>query len=51
MAYGSGKNALLIAKKGSEIPADLDGMDRLEYESLKDLTEKLRTKTKEFIDK
>lgn len=48
MAYGSGKNALLIAKKGSEIPADLDGMDRLEYESLKDLTEKLRTKTKEF---
>ena len=48
MAYGSGKNALLIAKKGSEIPADLDGMDRLEYETLKDLTEKLRTKTKEF---
>lgn len=48
MAYGSGKNALLIAKKGSEIPADLDGMDRLEYESFKDLTEKLRTKTKAF---
>ena len=48
MAYGSGKNALLIAKKGSKIPADLDGMDRLEYESFKDLTEKLRTKTKAF---
>lgn len=49
MAYGFRKNALLIAKNGSKISADLEGMDRLEYESLKELTRKLRTKTKEFI--
>jgi hypothetical protein len=49
MAWGFRKKALLLAKKGFKIPADLEGLDRLEYESFRDLTEKLRTKIGDYI--
>lgn len=48
MAWGLGMKALLIAKSGSKIPADLDGLDRLEYVSFRDLTKKLRTKIGDY---
>jgi hypothetical protein len=48
MAWGFGSKALLITKSGSKIPADLEGLDRLEYKSFKDLTEKLRTKIGDY---
>ena len=48
MAWGFGNKALLITKSGSKIPADLEGLDRLEYASFIDLTEKLRTKIGDY---
>jgi hypothetical protein len=46
-----GKKALLITKSGSKILADLKGLDRLEYASFIDLTEKLRTKIGDYTYK
>jgi len=43
-ALGSGKEALILYKKGSSLPEALKPMNRIEYENLSDLTEKLRKK-------
>jgi hypothetical protein len=43
-ALGMGKEAILIYKKGSPIPDLAKQLNRIEYEDLSDLTEKLRKK-------
>lgn len=40
---------IIIVKKGTEIPADLHGLDRIEYESLQDLTKQLREKVEPYL--
>jgi len=44
LAKGSKKQFYILAKKGVEIPADLDGMDRIDYKDFHDLTEQIRKK-------
>lgn len=44
VALGTGKEAILIYKKGSPIPETLRSLNQIEYENLSDLTEKLRKK-------
>jgi hypothetical protein len=44
LAMAAEKPFYIICKKGTEVPADLAGLDRLEYESYKELTELLRAK-------
>lgn len=43
-AIAANKPSYIICKKGTEIPADLAGLDRIQYESYKNLTHLLRTK-------
>lgn len=38
------KRRYIIAKKGSKIPSDLEGLDRIEYKNYKGLVEELREK-------
>jgi len=47
LARGAGKSTYIICKKGTNVPADLLGLERIEYESYKDLTNKI----KEYIIK
>ena len=42
VSMGLNKPYYLIAREGTEIPTDLQGLDRIEYSSFKDLTEKLK---------
>ncbi len=43
-ALAMGKEAILIYKKGDSLPETLKSLNRIEYESVSDLTEKLRKK-------
>ncbi len=43
LAIAAEKPLYIICKKGTEIPADLAGFDRIEYPSYKKLTEQIRT--------
>jgi hypothetical protein len=43
-ALGLGKEALILCRKGSPLPETLKSLNRIEYENLSDLTEKLRKK-------
>ncbi len=43
IAIAAEKIIFLVCRRGTNIPADLDGLDRIEYESKKQLTNKLRT--------
>lgn len=49
IAYGIGKPALVISKKGSGVTTDLQVFDRLEYASYKDLSRKLRTAIRQLL--
>ena len=42
MALGMGKEVIIIYKKGSPLPETAKQLDRIEYQNLPDLTEKLR---------
>jgi len=44
MSMGSGKPYYLIARSGSKIPADLAGLDRIEYVSYTDLSNQIKEK-------
>ncbi len=44
-ALGLGKEATIICRKGSPLPEALKSLNRIEYENLSELTEKLRKKT------
>jgi hypothetical protein len=44
LAMGSERPFYIMCKKGTKIPADLAGLDRIEYESYKELTHLLKTK-------
>lgn len=46
MAIALDKPYYIIVRKGTEIPADLMGLDRIEYGSMKELKEELRKKIK-----
>jgi hypothetical protein len=48
LAYGLGKNVILIKDKESEVPVDLRGMEYRQYESIEDLSKELE---KFFSDK
>ncbi len=43
-AMGVKKPFYIICKRGTEVPSDLQGLDRIEYESHKELTEHIKTK-------
>jgi hypothetical protein len=43
-ALGMGKEAVIIYKKGSSLPEMLKQLNRIEYESISDLTDKLKRK-------
>jgi len=43
-ALGKGKTCVLICRKGTRIPEDIAGFERLEYESYKNLTQQLKAK-------
>lgn len=47
LAIASGRSFYIICRKGTEVPADLSGIDRIEYESYKNLTHLLRAKVVE----
>lgn len=42
IAIATGKPFYIICKKGTEIPADLQGLDRIEYTSYKNLTKEIK---------
>ena len=44
LAMAAEKPLYIICKKSTEVPADLAGLDRIEYESYKELTELIRAK-------
>ncbi len=44
IALGLGREVMLICKKGSLLPEAIKSLNRIEYENLSDLTEKLRKK-------
>lgn len=44
IARGAGKPYYIILEKGSQLPADLQGLDRIEYKSYKHLTKELKKK-------
>lgn len=44
LAMAVEKPLYIICKKGTEVPADLAGLDRIEYESYKELSELVKTK-------
>jgi hypothetical protein len=46
MAIALGKQYYIIVRKGTEIPSDLQGLDRIEYGSMKELKEELKKKVK-----
>ena len=50
MAIAFGKPSLILVSKGAEIPSDLRGIDRVEYESFKDLTMKLKESISGFLE-
>jgi hypothetical protein len=43
-AIGMGKRYFIVCWKGTKIPADLEGLDRIEYESYSHLTKELKAK-------
>lgn len=43
IAMAAGKPFYIICKKGTEIPADLQGLDRIEYKSYKNLTKEIKS--------
>ena len=43
-AIALGMTYYILCRKGTKIPANLEGLDRLEYESLSGLTEQLKDK-------
>jgi len=45
-AIARGRAWVIICRKGTKIPANLDGLDRIEYESYDQLRKELRKKTK-----
>lgn len=45
-AIALGQPYVIICEKGVEIPTNLDGLDSIRYESLKELKKELRKKTK-----
>jgi hypothetical protein len=51
LAMAAGKAFFIICKKGTTIPADLAGLDRIEYESYKQLTSALVSKVVNIIQK
>lgn len=44
IARGAKKRFYIILKKGTPIPADLQGIDRIEYDNYKSLTEEIKNK-------
>lgn len=44
IAIGMAKPYYIIMRAGTEVPADLAGLDRIEYESFQDLVEQIKTK-------
>jgi len=44
IAIGAKKPYYIICEKGTKLPADLQGLDRIEYESYKQLSEELKKK-------
>jgi hypothetical protein len=44
-ALGLGREAMILCRKGSPLPEALKPLNRIEYENVSDLTEKLRKKT------
>lgn len=48
MAYGFGQKVILIARKGSKL-SDISGIDRIEYQSYKELTKELKKKIDGFL--
>jgi len=44
LAKGAKKRFYILAKKGTEIPSDLKGMDRIQYDDYHQLTEEIRKK-------
>ena len=44
LAKGAKKRFYILAKKGTLIPSDLQGMDRIEYDDYQQLTERIRQK-------
>lgn len=52
IALAAAKPFYITCRKGTDVPVDLAGLDRLEYESYKELTELIRTKiVKDEIEK
>lgn len=51
LAMGAEKTFYIICRKGTTIPADLAGLDRIEYESYKKLTELIKTKLADAFSK
>jgi len=51
LAMAAERPLYIICKKGTEIPADLAGLDRIEYESYKELTELIRAKIVKDLNK
>ena len=44
MAIGMGKPCFIICKRGTKLPSDVLGLDRIEYDSYSHLTKELRAK-------
>ena len=44
VAIGMGKPYLIICERGTKLPSDVLGLDRIEYESYVDLTRQLKAK-------
>lgn len=42
------KICIITCKRGTPVPSDLLGLDRIQYDSFKDLSKQLRAKTKDF---
>ena len=42
------RTCIIICKRGTNIPSNLQGLDRIEYQSFDDLSAQLRAKTKHF---
>lgn len=45
-AIALGMTYYILCRKGTKVPADLEGLDRIEYESFSDLTKQLKNKVK-----
>jgi hypothetical protein len=44
-----GKPCIIICRQGTQVPADLQGLDRIEYQSYLDLTNQLREKLRPYF--